>query len=270
MVPSEPVGKQSESIFSCPLPCTILDNDEWNFASFDQWTSSYDDSMSTNTSCEDSLFDSNPPPRLSPRGVYRPRSGQSARVRFVLTIESYLSGDFDLLPPEQETLPDCNANKPSSGSILRVDKVHSPSEEQEFWMNVEQEEHEVNQEYNGMVLIVAPRSVELQKAFADHCDEVHRDLDEEESCEYVDVEDSDYRDIPEDVAVVIASSDDEISQISRIHDAPERYVRSIRDETSTRQIYSSHVSFLKRFRGLRGEKGAYKVFVRHGKERFLI
>lgn len=153
-----------------------------------------------------------------------------------------------------------------------MDPAKMPEEANERWMNIDHEEQEENFEYNGMILVVSPVGVELQEAFKE-CRNIGdggaNNDDEEEEDSFDDDEMSGTRDVPLDVAVpVITISEDDIS---RIYDEPDCYIMREDEKPSAPKGAASHGSFLSRVRGLMGERGrAYKVFVRHGRERFEI
>lgn len=280
--------KDAEEECSCIIPCVMFDDgyEEWKAnASLDDQTTC----VSTNSG---STFSSNIRSRSSRtntlKGLYRPRSGLSARVRFILPVASYLSGDFDLLPPsivkenrkstkalkrdmfasifkEKSLLPETSM---TPSSILRMENSVLPEKPNEMWMNIDHEEQEENLVHSGMILVVSPSGVELQESRRE-CRTIGDFADEEDS--FDDDEISDTRDVPFDVAVptTTISEDD----ISRIYDEPDIYIMRADKKQSATKVATPHGSFLlliKRVRRVVRERGAYKVFRRHGRERFEI
>jgi len=133
-------------------------------------------------------------------------------------------------------------------------------------MNVDHEEQEESQEYNGMVLVVAPNGVELKGSFIEHHqdeDDSYQD-DKESSCEYS-------REIPKGIDVVTTTT---VDDISCINDDFERFEMAATEEEVASTKVDPRFSILKLFRGLRehqrGKREAFKVVVRHGKERFEV
>ena len=277
MYPWPMKSKKVEETFSCLLPCMAMEDgyDEWDVtSSFDEQSASWVSgmySLSTKASCEASALSL---PLQHSRtnsvcGVYFPRKGRSAKVRFILPIESYLSGDYDLLPPTEEKAPKWQyvssiwtKNPPLTPmSILKMAK-ESQREPQETCSNINQERQEQCQEYKGTVLVVAPGVVELQDAptTSTEC------CEEEDSCEYEDAEILESREVPKDSEVHPIKSNVDVSQI---YDEEKRKETRVDDECDSSMKANSRVSILKRFRSLRREasRGAsvYNVFARRGR-----
>lgn len=154
-----------------------------------------------------------------------------------------------------------------------MDHAKMPEEPNEMCMNINHGKQEENFEFNGMILQIQRYGVELQDSWIEHrnigdgrgANDDDDDDDEEDS-----LEEDQARDVPLDVAVpIITISEDDIS---RIYDEPDWYVLREEDQKpSAPKAAASHGSFLTRIRGLMGERGrAYKVFTRHGRERFEI
>jgi hypothetical protein len=284
---------------SCLLPCGVMIDDgydDWkaNALSDEQASCASTHSMSTRTSCEASTFSGNfihskSSKTNTVKGLYRPRSGLSAKVRFVLPVSSYLTGDFDLLPAVKEKCHSPKSPKSSSASlksvdaslalpkssILRMKTSVLPEVPNEMWMNIDHEEQEENHEYNGMILVISPGGVELKDAY-NECRNVGESI-----CDDDDDDDDSFdgdenagtttpRDIPLDVTIpVVTISEDDIS---RIYDEPDCYIMRDDERLSAQKVAASH-GLLSRVRNLVSELGpprAYKVFTRHGKERFEI
>lgn len=286
-----PEPNEEGEIYTCLIPCGVMIDDgydEWKAnASIDEQAScatTY--SMSTRTSCEASTFSNSLLQSKSSRtkGLYRARSGLSAKVRFVLPVSNYLTGDFDLLPavkekcsprsPKSKCGSPTNADDPAPTSILRMENSVLPQVPNEMWMNIDHEEQQENREYNGMVLVISPGGVELKYAY-NECRNVGESICDDEDTSSFDGDKTNGtipREIPFDVAVpVVTISEDDIS---RIYDEPDFYIMGDDERLSAQKVAASHGSFLSRVRGLlvsdRGHPRAYKVFTRHGRERFEI
>lgn len=261
-----------------------------------------------------------------PRAVYRPRSGLSARVRFILPVESFLSSDhaFEaLVPPtpalppvkegkalsprmnkswnrvsnlfsHKEQTPDENAVESSTpNGILREDARHNVMQEVtlEAYMNVIHDKQEENEEYNGMIIVVAPKGVELYQSATRRQEDMSAYLDDEEDDDneedvdrsgpdddndgYLDEDDDEIStSIPRDVSVYKMTPGDEVSVMNDDYITFEA-ARVAQEEVEAaklrREQHSTGLTvFLKRFRDLREKRRAFRVVSRHGREQYAV